>query len=156
MENKYLIVQHGNIFRIQEKVTSTGHFIEWPQAYKTKRWALEDIAVMSGKASRWPRPKGMEKPVSKLRFGPLDIKQCITVRYLPWSNTKPARFVVKIGEWAPKTFSIGAIPEDLDDRDRAQFLAEKRLNELGLKWEITGAGYLHAQGLTIFTINGKV
>ena len=85
-------------------------------------------------------------------FGnPVTIKSCVVVRYLPWTNTKPARFNVKVGSGRWKTYSLGLIPADLSDHLRHQYIAEIAMVKEDVSWELGGAGRLSNNDI-VFTI----
>lgn len=78
----------------------------------------------------------------------VEVRQAISCKYLPQTNHKPARIAVKVGNFPKKIYSI---PETSLNYDEVpQLIANEAIKELGLSWEISGAGFV--DGKYIFTI----
>ena len=80
-----------------------------------------------------------EKPVCDLawRWKPV-VRACVVVKRLPWTNTKPSRFLVKTGsDKRGRTYSLEMLPTRLDsDADQAKWVAEEFIRDNQLDWKL--------------------
>lgn len=78
-----------------------------------------------------------EKPLVGHAWRPI-MRACVTVKRLPWTSTKPSRFIVKTGFGGRgKTYGLGLLPMHLEnDADQAKWIAEKFLQDNQLAWTL--------------------
>jgi len=78
-----------------------------------------------------------EKPLVGPAWRPI-MRACVTVKRLPWTSTKPSRYVAKVGVGTrSKTYSLGVIPTHLEnDADQAKWVAERFLHDKDLAWTL--------------------
>lgn len=74
-------------------------------------------------------------------FNPVKLKKTIRAIFYPATAKKPARFRVSIENFKTRFMSIHEM-EDIDFPYYAQALVEKRIDELGLCWNIAAAGLI--------------